>query len=152
MGIFLLLLASGLCRVDAGGGPGGIVVYPAEGTFDEVIDNVKMAIEERGLLVSGILHASDMLNRTGKDLGFPPVFKRAESVEFCSALVAHKMTQTAPQNMAVCPFTISVYVRADQPGHTYVAYQQPWLAGDAQAARAAIQEMLDGIAREAIEE
>ncbi|MEN8166011.1 MAG: DUF302 domain-containing protein [Pseudomonadota bacterium] len=151
---FVLMLAvSGLSLAgdDTGQKSGPMVIFKSAEPFEDVIENIKMAIEERGMLVSGTLHVSDMLNRTGADLGYRQVFERAESVEFCSASISHRMTQVAPQNMAICPFTISVYIRSDEPDQLYVAYRRQQLAGDAAAVTATIDELLNGIVEDSIE-
>ncbi len=138
----------------AGGEPAAdalpVKIHSSEESFEDVVENVKMAIIERGMLVSGTLHVSDMLNRTAPDLGFSAVFTHAESVEFCSALISHKMAQAAPENIVICPFTIAVYVRADEPNQVYVAYRRPQLAGEAKEAVRAILEMLDGIVQDSL--
>ena len=148
----VVLIISGLCQA----GPstesaGPIAVYKADGNFEDVVDNVKLAIEARGMLVSGILHVSDMLNRTGPDLGFRQVFVKAESVEFCSAKISHEMTQSSPENMAICPFTISVFVTTEEPDQVYVAYRRQQLAGDSTAVIDSIHELMEGIVEESIE-
>jgi uncharacterized protein (DUF302 family) len=138
----------------AGGDPAGdagpMALFESEESFEDVLENVKMAIIDRGMLVSGTLHVSDMLNRTGPDLGFSQVFLKAESVEFCSALISHKMSQAAAENIAICPFTIAVYVTQAEPDKVRVAYRRPLLAGEAGEATAAILEMLDGIVEDSI--
>ncbi len=104
------------------------------------------------MLVSGTLHVQDMLTRTGKDLGFEEnVYLRAESVEFCSALMSHLMVSADPRNLVVCPFTIAAYELAENPGQVYIAYRKQFLAGEAGEATNAVIEMLDEIAREAAE-
>ena len=129
-----------------------VVVYPASSGFEEVIENIKMAVEDRGMLVSGTLHLQDMLRRTGKDLGFAKnVYLQAESVEFCSALMSHRMVSVDPRNLVICPFTIAAYELADEPGQVYVAYRRQLLAGEADEATRAVVTMLDEIAREAAE-
>jgi uncharacterized protein (DUF302 family) len=149
---FSLLMLMGCAT--AGEGPveedQAVKIYTSEESFEDVIENIKMAIIDRGMLVSGTLHVSDMLNRTAPDLGFTEIFTQAEAVEFCSALISHKMAQAAPENIVVCPFTIAAYVRKDRPEQVYVAYRIPRLAGGAEAVRAAILEMLDGIVQDAI--
>ena len=125
-------------------------IYTSEETFEDVIENIKMAIVDRGMLVSGTLHISEMLNRTGPDLGFPDVFSKAESVEFCSALISHKMAQVAPENVVICPFTIAVYVTSGEPEQVRVAYRMPLLAGEADQVTAEILKMLDGIVEDSI--
>lgn len=146
------LAVSGLCLAgESIDSAGPVAVFKASGGFADVVENVKLAIEARGMLVSGTLHVSDMLNRTGPDLGYRQVFEQAESVEFCSAVMSHRMTQAAPENMATCPFTISVYVTVAEPDQVYVAYRRQQLAGDAVKVTAAIHELLQGIVEESLE-
>jgi uncharacterized protein (DUF302 family) len=129
-----------------------VKVYKIEGELQEVKEDVEFAIIDRGLLVSGTLHISEMLNRTAKDLGYTqPVYKEAESVEFCSAYISHLIVSTHPANAVVCPFTIAVYVLESEPNTVYLAYQKPQLAGDAGEATKETLELLDGIVRDAIE-
>jgi len=146
-----ILAGSCLAGGESIGDQSPMVIYQSEESFEDVIDNIKMAVEERGMLVSGILHVSDMLNRTGPDLGYKQVFNKAESVEFCSAVISHKMTQVAVENLAICPFTISVYVKSAAPDQLYVAYRRQQLAGEASAVTAEIYTLLDGIVKESIE-
>ncbi len=147
-----LMMAGGW--VLAGGEPqdqnSPMKIYLSEESFEDVVENIKMGIVERGLLVSGTLHVSEMLNRTAPDLGFSQVFAKAESVEFCSALMSHKMAQAAPENITICPFTIAVYVTEADPDRVHVAYRRPVLAGDAAEATEAIERMLNGIIQDAI--
>jgi uncharacterized protein (DUF302 family) len=151
--LVLLLAAVVNCYADGQASPqqGPMVIYQSTESFEDVIDNIKMAIEERGMLVSGTLHVSEMLNRTGPDLGYKKVFEKAESVEFCSASISHQMTQVAAENMAICPFTISVYLKADEPDQLYVAYRRQQLAGDSAKVTEVIHELLDGIIQDSIE-
>ncbi|MCU7891157.1 MAG: hypothetical protein KZQ78_05910 [Candidatus Thiodiazotropha sp. (ex Ustalcina ferruginea)] len=130
--------------------PSPVKVYTSEESFEDVVENIKMAIVERGLLVSGTLHVSEMLNRTAPDLGFSQLFSKAESVEFCSALMSHKMAEPAVENIAICPFTIAVYVKQAQPEQVYVAYRSPHLAGDGQPATKEIVSLLEGVIEDSI--
>ncbi len=156
MRISLVILLGGLSVlaqvVQADEVPTPVIVYPAASEFEEVIDNIKMAITDRGMLVSGTLHVGDMLNRTRKDLGFEKqVYLRAESVEFCSARMSHLMVAADPGNLVICPFTVAAYVLADNPDQVYIAYREHVLAGESDETARAVREMLDGIAREAAE-
>ena len=127
-----------------------VKVFTSEEGFEDVVENIKMAIVDQGLLVSGTLHVSDMLNRTGPDLGYSQVFSRAESVEFCSALMSHKMSQAAAENITICPFTIAVYVKQQEPEQVYVAYRLPQLMGNGAEATQAIIDLLEEIIEESI--
>jgi uncharacterized protein (DUF302 family) len=125
-------------------------VFTSEESFEDVVENIKMAIVDQGLLVSGTLHVSDMLNRTAADLGFSEVFSKAESVEFCSALLSHKMAQAAAENIAICPFTIAVYVKKSEPQKVYASYRLPLLMGDKGEVSEDILELLDTILEESL--
>lgn len=129
-----------------------VVVYKAASDFDTVRENIELAVTDRGMLVSGTLHVSDMLNRTGADLGFPDnVYLKAESVEFCSAVMSHRMVQADPLNLVICPFTVAVYIKSDEPEQVYVAFRRHYLAGESQEVADAVFNLLDEIAREASE-
>jgi uncharacterized protein (DUF302 family) len=125
-------------------------VYTSEEPFEDVVENIKMAIVDQGLLVSGTLHVSDMLNRTAGDLGFSKRFSKAESVEFCSALLSHKMAQAAVENIAICPFNIAVYVKQSEPEKVYAAYRVPLLMGDRGEVSGEIVDLLETILEESL--
>ena len=127
-----------------------IVVTKVEEEFDVIKENVELAITGKGLKLSGTLHVSDMLNRTGKDLGFDKqIFEKAESVEFCSALISHKMAIASPENISICPFTVAIYSYKDKPNTIYLSYRKPQLAGDAEEVSKDINDLLSSIVEEA---
>jgi uncharacterized protein (DUF302 family) len=129
-----------------------IVVYESEGTFDDIKANLEMAITGRGMVVSGTLHISEMLERTAAATGQEKkIYSIAESLEFCSALMSYKMSSAHPANLAGCPLTISVYVEADSPDTTFVTYRRPYFLGEAKAVEAELTGLLDGVVREALE-
>jgi len=128
------------------------VYYVKDASFEDVKENVEMAITDRGLTVSGTLHVQEMLARTGDDLGFGPgPYLKAESLEFCSALISHKMIKMHPYNMGICPFTIAIYILHEEPNRVYVAYRVPALAGDADKVLAEVINLLDGVVKDSIE-
>ncbi|MCU0835193.1 MAG: DUF302 domain-containing protein [Chromatiaceae bacterium] len=129
------------------------VVYKASGKYEDVKDAITMAIEGRGLIVRDVAHVAEMLNRTGKDLGFPnEVFRQADNVEFCSALLSHEMIAADPSNAATCPLVVSVYVLTAEPDQVYVAFRRQTLAGkDMAPIEQKLFDLVDGVVREAIE-
>lgn len=130
-----------------------IAVYHSNADYTAVKEALSMAITNRGLKVSGTLHVQDMLDRTGADLGFAePVYRKAESLEFCSALISHKMTQADPLNLSICPFTIALFIRADNPKQVHLSYRKPYLAGDPDGSlQQEVEAMLKGIIEEALD-
>lgn len=146
--IFFITNAVGSSDVE----PSPLIVYETQGDFDDIKEDIEMAIIDRGLLVSGTLHISDMLNRTGSDLGYQrPVYHRAESIEFCSASVSHLMVSTHPANAAICPFTIAIYSLAADPEKVYLVFRRLYLAGEAEKVSQVVFELMDSIVRDVIE-
>jgi uncharacterized protein (DUF302 family) len=129
-----------------------VVITKAGFSFDEIDESVRMAIADGGMIVSGTLHVSEMLNRTGKDIGFDnDIFKRSEAVEFCSALISHKMAAVHPANITMCPFTIAIYELNAEPDVIYLAYRRVKLLGDGKKVEDDIITLLQGIVDESVE-
>lgn len=123
------------------------------GDFRDINDSVKQAIEGRGIHIAHTLPVSDMLNRTGDDYGIEEdVFIHAETVEFCDARLSHELVQENPENILLCPFTISIYVLKNDPDHVHLSYRRPFALPDDDS-RSLIQKMvqlMDGVISEAI--
>jgi uncharacterized protein (DUF302 family) len=103
-----------------------IVTRQIEGNFHEVSGNVRMAIIGKGINIAHVLPASQMLHRTGSDFGYKSaVYGEAETYEFCSARISHKLSRIHPDNIVLCPFTISVYTLKDEPGMVRLSYRIP---------------------------
>lgn len=129
-----------------------VAVYKSSEPYEDVRDNLEMAITDRGMLITSTLHISDMLERTAADTGLEKkLYEKAESLEFCSILMSYRMSVAHPANMATCPLTISIYQAAGDPEHTYVAYRRAKLLGDAAAVQKALDDMLEGIVSDALE-
>lgn len=75
-----------------------------------------MVIPGKGIDISHVLPESQMINRTSSAFGFPNnVYSNAGTYEFCSARISQKLSRINPNNIILCPFTISVYVVKDKP-------------------------------------
>jgi len=99
-------------------------VYESESSFEDVIDALKLAIEERGMYINNVMHMGEMLERTGKDLGMEEqIYTHADSIEFCSAVLSRKMTAEDPTRIVNCPFIVSVYQVPDKPDTTFVVHR-----------------------------
>lgn len=127
-----------------------IITYQVHQDFETVKFNLETAILDRGLTLNNTLHLSDMLQRTGKDLGFSnSPYTKAEALEFCSAVMAHRLTQAHPLNIVNCPFTITLY--STTPQQVTLAFRKPLVAGDSQLAQE-LETWLRKIAQAAIKE
>ena len=123
LSLFVLLLLPGWPCVAA---EDPIVTIKVEGKFAEVLHNVRMAIIGKGINIAHILPASTMLNRTGPEFGYrTPIYADAQTIEFCSARISHLLARANPDNIVLCPFTISVYVLTAEPNQVRISYRIP---------------------------
>ena len=134
--------------------PHPVVTYSKRAKFDDVRDDLKAAIEGKGLVIDYQSFVNRMLERTGKDLGSArKLYADAQAFVFCSAALSRKTMEADPANMVMCPYSIVVYEALKQPGTPHVAYRRPWRPDGSAASKAALKEveaLLDGIARKAL--
>lgn len=130
-----------------------MVVYKKQGAFKDTKENISNAITGRGLVINNVSHIGEMLERTGKDLGkSKQIYLHAESLSFCSASVSRDTMAASPHNIVFCPYILSVYEVPSEPGISYVSYRRPKIVGSEASKKAlmAVEELLDGIAQEAL--
>lgn len=102
-------------------------VFDSGLTFSEAKDNLEFAIEGRGLVISYISHASDMLNRTAEAVGVTtPVYGNAEILLFCKSDLSHTMVANNPHNLVLCPYAISVYTLTGAEDNALLAIREPY--------------------------
>jgi hypothetical protein len=131
-----------------------LVSYVKSGAkVEDVRDDLKAAIEAKGLVVDYQAQIGRMLERTGKDVGSSkPLYADAQSLQFCSASLSRKTMEADASNVVMCPYTLVVYATAAQPTQVIVAYRRVHRPDGTPASRAALGEvnaLLDGLAREA---
>ena len=131
-----------------------VVTYQVHQNFETVKSNLEATIVDKGFTLNNTLHVSDMLQRTGKDIGFPhPVYAKAETLEFCSAAMAHRLVQAHPDNVINCPFILTLYSTVAQPKQTTIAFRKPLLSEQSQGlSQEEVEKWLRGIIHDALEE
>ncbi len=128
-------------------------LYTIKGDFDTVREDIEIAIANRGLVVDHTSHIADMLERTGKDIGATKkIFGKALSLQFCSAAISRRMMEADPRNIIFCPYIVILYTLPANPKTVYAGYRRPPIVGTAEskASLKAVEAMLDGIVREAL--
>jgi uncharacterized protein (DUF302 family) len=134
--------------------PHPVVSYSKRARFEDVRDDLKAAIEGKGLVIDYHAFVNRMLERTGKDVGSDrKLYADAQAFVFCSASLSRKTMEADPANAALCPYSIMVYATARDPATVHVAYRRPWRPDGSAASQAALKQverLLDGIAREAL--
>ena len=145
----LVALSSALAQT-----PHPVVTYSNKAQFAHVRDDLKSAIEGKGLVVDYQSHINTMLERTGKDVGSArKLYADAQAFVFCSAALSRKMMEADVANVSMCPYTLTVYATAQDPGTVHVAYRRPWRPDGSSASVNALKEveaLLDELARDAL--
>ena len=122
--------------------PSPVVAYSKQGKFQDVRDDLKLAIEGKGLVIDYQSHVNDMLERTGKDVGSArKLYHDAEGFVFCSASLSRKMMEADMANIAMCPYTMMVYATAQEPTKVHVTYRRPWRPDGSAASKAVLKEV-----------
>ncbi len=151
--LLLVALTTLLCTAQAAD-PHPVVSYSKKAKFEDVRDDLKSAIEARGLVIDYQSYVNRMLERTGKDVGSArKLYTDAQAFVFCSATLSRKTMEADPANASMCPYTMVVYAAAQEPDKVYVTYKRPWRPDGSAASKASLKEvesLLDGIAREAL--
>jgi len=107
----------------------------ARGSFDDVKQQLVLAIENRGLIVNHESKVGEMLERTGKDLGAATrIYVRAEVLEFCSAVLSRQAMEADARLLALCPYGIGIYTLPGEADKVHLVYRRPPTEGSAPAA------------------
>lgn len=152
--ILVSLLLAVLCLPAAAADPHPVVTYSMQGRFEDVRDDLKAAIEAKGLVVDYQSYVNRMLERTGKDVGSArTLYADAQAFVFCSAALSRRTMEADPANVSLCPYTMVVYATVQAPDRIHVSYRRPWRPDGSAASKAALKEvesLLDAIARAAV--
>lgn len=145
--LFLLVLSHGAVAAEE-----YRVTHAVAGKFEDIRDNVAVAITNQGLVINNVSHIGEMLERTGKDMGDSGrIFVKAEILEFCSARVSRESMKADPHAIVFCPYGVSVYVLPNDPDKVYLSYRKP-LAGNTpqeKKAQRSLEKLMHDIVHEA---
>lgn len=154
-GLLGLVLVQAAMAGSTAGGTDFAVIMSKKANFDDIRENLVLAIENRGVKIDHQSFIADMLARTGRDIGLTKaVYLRGDQIQFCKADLSRAMMQADPRNMTFCPFIFSLYVTPDKPDVVNLAYRKMSnLAGNkaSKKALAEVEKMMSEIAREAMQ-
>ncbi len=95
-------------------------------SYEDVRLDLDYAITGRGIKVNGVSHISDMLTRTGKDIGrTKKIYDHAEAIQFCSATLSRNMMEADPMNIVFCPYIIYIFSFTNEKNVVYLGYRKP---------------------------
>jgi len=128
-----------------------VMEVTARGSFDDVKQQLVLAIENRGLIVNHESRVGEMLERTGKDLGVATrIYVRAEVLEFCSATLSRQVMEADPRLLALCPYGIGIYSLPGEVDSVHLVYRRPSWKGNGPAAQ--ILQQVDRLLHEIVQE
>ena len=120
--------------------------------YQDVREDLLMAIAAQGFVVGAIGDLGMMLSRSAADLGRQPVYLHAEYLNFCPTSLAHALAAADPANLAYCPFQMVIYETVATPSTIVVGYRHPGAHGNAatRAILADAERVFAGIAKSAV--
>ena len=129
-----------------------------KGKFEDVRDNLKDAIVNKGLVIDYVGHLNQMLERTSEAAqsvtpqGAKTPYKNAEYMQFCSSKLTHELVSASPRNIVNCPYVVFAYELTGTPGTIHIGYRPP--VGEpsrlTQQVNAKITALLESIVKEAV--
>ena len=126
-----------------------------ETPFEDVRQDLSGAVINRGYKTDYRAFIGDMLARTSTDVGGKKqIYKNAESIQFCSAVLSRNAMEADPANIAYCPYVLFVYESANKPGKTHVGFRRLDETGNdaSKTALSNINALLDEIIGEAADQ
>jgi uncharacterized protein (DUF302 family) len=102
-----------------------------EAPFEEVFQDLRDAIINRGLQIDYTGHVDKMLERTSQvagsvtETGAKSPYLSAKYIQFCSAKLTHESVSANPYNLAICPYVVFIFEARAQPGTVIVGYREP---------------------------
>ena len=96
-----------------------------EGEFADVVAYVEDAIVNRGFKVDYHGRIGEMLQRTADDVGAQKaLYRNAEFLQFCSAVVSRRAMEADIGNIAYCPYIVFAYEPEATPGSVTVGFRR----------------------------
>jgi hypothetical protein len=129
----------------------GIIVTEVAMSFTETRLALENAIISQGLKIENLMQIHAMLERTAADFqAAESPYIDAQSFDFCSTALVHKMAALHPHNPSVCPLIIFFYSLKSAPETSYIVYRLPYFLNDDGSLRTAYQNLLQSIVDEAV--
>ena len=123
-----------------------VTVLETDTAFPDVMADLEDAVINRGYVIDYHGHIGEMLKRTAADVGAAkPLYRNAEFLQFCSAVVSRGAMEADIANIAYCPYVLFAYEAEAAPGVVKVGFRQ-LPAGDG---RDAVNALLGEIVEEA---
>lgn len=135
--------------IDNTGDNTGMIITEVDLPFADTRLALENAIIGQGLKIENVMELHALLERTAADFQAPESpYVNAQSFDFCSTALVHKMAALHPQNPSVCPLIIFFYSLKTAPEKSYIVYRLPYFLHDDGSLRASYHELLQSIVDE----
>ena len=127
----LFVASTALSGPQAAAAEKGYKHYTKKGAFEDVLQDLKDVIINRGLVIDYVGNVNSMLERTAKaagsvtETGKPTPYVDAKYLQFCSAKLTHAAVSANPFNLAICPYVIFIFEAQSDPGKVVIGYRRP---------------------------
>lgn len=102
-----------------------VTTHETEAPFADVIADLEDAVVNRGYVIDYKGHIGEMLKRTAGDVGAAkPLYREAEFLQFCSAVVSRKAMEVDIGNIAYCPYVLFAYEAEAAPGKVVMGFRR----------------------------
>ena len=103
----------------------GVTTHETQAPFADVIADLEDAVVNRGYVIDYQGHIGEMLKRTAGDVGGgKPLYRQAEFLQFCSAVVSRRAMEADIGNIAFCPYVLFAYETESEPGKVVVGFRR----------------------------
>lgn len=129
-------------------------IRETKGEFDDVVQDIKDSIVDRGFVIDYVGDVGRLLQRTAKDVGLDGApYDAAQYVQFCPAKITNQMMTADPRHLANCPITVFAYQETGKAGVVQVGYRLPLKSENAtvKKANAELVTILRGIVEDAMQ-
>jgi uncharacterized protein (DUF302 family) len=102
-----------------------VTAREATAPFADVVADLEDAVVNRGYKIDYHGHIGEMLKRTAGDVGAAkPLYREAEFLQFCSAVVSRNAMEADIGNIAFCPYVLFAYEAEAEPGKVVVGFRR----------------------------
>lgn len=122
-------LAAGAAGVLAAAAPAAaaepVTTVTTQAAYADVLQDLEDAIVNRGYVVDYRGRVGEMLQRTAADVGAAkPLYKAADFMHFCSAVMSRAAMEADIGNIAYCPWVLFAYETEESPGTVVVGFRR----------------------------
>jgi uncharacterized protein (DUF302 family) len=125
-------------------------LFSVKGEYQDIRDELIRTIEDKGMVISFISHAGNMLKRTQNTATVNGnLYENAEIILFCKAELSHELSASDVHSLILCPQAIAIYTLKNQPQTVYMSIRK---GPEKAKAYAPIFQLLTQIIKQVIEE